>query len=49
MNSKDRCTACGGGGLVPASDCTCAGNAHTCTAVACTVCNGTGQPAQPNH
>jgi hypothetical protein len=48
MNSKDQCTACGGGGLVPAPDCACDGNAHTCTAVVCTMCNGTGHPAQPS-
>jgi hypothetical protein len=48
-NSKDQCTACGGSGPAPTSNCTCAGNAHTWTAVVCAVRNGTGHPAEPSH
>jgi len=42
MNSKDRCPGCGGGGLVPAAECTCEGSTHTCIPAICNVCGGTG-------
>ena len=43
MRAKDRCPECHGGGLVPAPECTCDGNAHTCTPVICPACEGTGR------
>jgi hypothetical protein len=30
MTSKNRCAACGGGGLVPAANCTCTETAPAC-------------------
>jgi len=41
MIGNDQCTACGGG-LVPGPECTCGKNAHTCTPMVCTACNGSG-------
>ena len=32
---------------VPGPECSCAGNAHTCTTAVCAVCHGTGHPAEP--
>jgi hypothetical protein len=42
QGKNDRCPSCCGGGLVPAPGCTCDGDAHTCTPLICSVCDGTG-------
>ena len=42
MNRSDHCSACSGGGLVPAPGCTCYGTAHTCTPTTCAVCHRSG-------
>lgn len=42
-NHTYACGSCGGGGLVPATNCQCKhGSVHTCSPRACPRCNGTG-------
>ncbi|HEY1818919.1 MAG TPA: hypothetical protein VGG83_03245 [Trebonia sp.] len=40
--SAARCSRCGGGGLIPASNCQCRGSRHTCSPATCPACHGSG-------